>query len=128
MAAILQTEQLLSLRVLGFLYLRLGAWDRAARLFQALTRLFPDDIEIARSLAAAELEAGNAERALALLSAPPLNMLTSDPASLLLKARAHWRLSQSEAAFAVMDEYLASLAANAAVNPATNPERKGKEA
>ena len=106
MAAVLESDQLVSLKVLGFLYLRLGAWERAARLFQALTHLFPDDIEVARSLAAAELEAGHAERTLAILSAPPLASLASDPVALLLKARAHWRLEQNEAAFAVMDTYL----------------------
>ena len=106
MAAILNPAQVTSLKVLGFLYLRLGAFDRAGRLFQALARLFPEDAEIAKSLAAAELETGHAERALSLLSAPPLAELTSDPALLLLKARAHWRLEQNEAAFAVMDVYL----------------------
>jgi thioredoxin-like negative regulator of GroEL len=106
MAAVLEPDQLVSLKVLGSLYLRLGAGVRACRLFQALIQLFPEDVELARSLAAAELEAGNAERALTLLSAPPLDTQTSDPVSLLLKARAHWRLEQNEAAFAAMDAYL----------------------
>lgn len=111
-ASTLAENHVISLKVLGFLYLRLGAFERASRLFQALAHLRPDDIEVAGSLAAAELESGHPERALTLLAAPPLAALASDPArnpvTLLLQARAHWRLQQSEAAFAAMDTYLAA--------------------
>lgn len=104
--AILEENQLTSLKVLGFLYLRLGAFERARRLFRALAGLFPEDVETARNLAFAELEAGSPERALECIAAPPLAPLASDPVLLLIRARSHWRLDQNEAAFAVMDAYL----------------------
>jgi thioredoxin-like negative regulator of GroEL len=108
----LDREQTISLRVLGFLYLRLGFSDRAARLFRALFSFMPDDAEIARSLAAALLENGEAEETLKLLEAPPLRATVHSPADdpilLLLKARALWRLQRNEEAFLVMDTYLAA--------------------
>jgi thioredoxin-like negative regulator of GroEL len=110
----LDREHVASLKVLGFLYLRLGFADRAARLFQALLALLPEDAEAALSLAAALLENGKAETALKLLEAPPLAAHSNDsddsarPVFLLLKARALWRLQRNEEAFLVMDRYLAS--------------------
>jgi tetratricopeptide (TPR) repeat protein len=108
----LDREQTISLRVLGFLYLRLGFSDRAARLFQALFALSPDDAEVARSLAAALLENGEAAETLKLLEAPLLRAgSAADPILLLLKARALWRLQKNEEAFLVMDAYLAATGA-----------------
>jgi hypothetical protein len=107
----LETEQIISLKVLGFLYLRLGFFTRAARLFQALFALLPGDTGVARSLVAALLEEGNAGEALALLDAPPLrtDLTTSaDPLLLLLKARSLWQLQRNEEARAMMDVYLAA--------------------
>jgi hypothetical protein len=110
----LDREHVVSLKVLGFLYLRLGIADRAARLFQALLALFPEDAEAALSLAAALLENGDAEAALDLLETP---LLAAEPASsappafLLLKARTLWRLQKKEEAFLVMDRYLAAAGA-----------------
>jgi tetratricopeptide (TPR) repeat protein len=107
----LDREHVISLRVLGFLYLRLGFADRAARLFQALLALSPDDAEAALSLAAALLENGKAEAALNLLEAPLLaahSANSANPVFLLLKARALWRLQRNEEAFLVMDRYLAA--------------------
>jgi tetratricopeptide (TPR) repeat protein len=107
----LDREQIISLRVLGFLYLRLGFADRAARLFQALLVLLPEDVEATLSLSAALLENGNAEAALNLLEAPLLAADPADPIRLLLKARALWRLQRNEEAFLVMNRYLAAGAA-----------------
>ncbi|MDR0379734.1 MAG: hypothetical protein LBI62_07325 [Candidatus Accumulibacter sp.] len=104
----LDREHVVSLKVLGFLYLRLGFADRAARLFRALLALSPEDAEATLSLAAALLENGSAEAALNLLEAPHLATTHSaDPVFLLLKARALWRLQKNEEAFLVMDRYLA---------------------
>ncbi|MDR2450585.1 MAG: hypothetical protein LBE85_02185 [Candidatus Accumulibacter sp.] len=113
----LDREHLISLRVLGFLYLRLGFADRAARLFQALLALLPEDGEATLSLVAALLENDNAEAALNLLEAPlsaaesANSTGSADPVRLLLKARALWRLQRNEEAFLVMDRYLAAAGA-----------------
>ncbi|MDR2786894.1 MAG: hypothetical protein LBD06_00790 [Candidatus Accumulibacter sp.] len=107
----LEPEQVTSLKVLGFLYLRLGFFARAARLFQALLALLPEDAGVAKSLAAALLEDGKAGEALALLDAPPLRAdpsMPADPVFLLLKARSLWRLQRGEEAFAAMEAYLAA--------------------
>jgi thioredoxin-like negative regulator of GroEL len=112
----LEETQAISLKVLGFLYLRLGFFERAARLFRALRAFLPEDAGIHLSLAAALLENGEAEEALALLDAPPFvpSHATTDPATdpalLLLKARALWRLHRNEEACTVMDAYLAGAA------------------
>ena len=112
----LEYGQMTSLKVLGAIYLRLGFFERAARLFQALFALAPEDAGIARSLAAALLENGEAEAALERLAAPPLSAdsadaaASRDPVLLLLKARALWRLQKNEEAFSVMDAYLAGAA------------------
>jgi DNA-binding SARP family transcriptional activator len=111
----LDQEHITSLRVLGFLYLRLGFADRAARLFLALLALHPTDAEAGLSLAAALLEHGKAEAALDILtrleepSSPATDSgYSANPVFLLLKARALWRLQRNEEAFLVMDHYLAA--------------------
>jgi predicted Zn-dependent protease len=101
-------DQTISLKVLGFLYLRLGFSDRAARLFRALLALSPEDAEVTQSLAAALLENGNAEEALRLLETSPLRADLPNPVPLLLKAQALWRLQRNEEAFAAMNAYLAA--------------------
>jgi Flp pilus assembly protein TadD len=104
----LDQNQMTSLKVLGFLYQRLGFFDRAARLFRALFALSPEDAEVVRNLAAALIEEDDAEEALRLLDAPSRHTDAPDPALLLLKARALWRLKRNEEAFAVMNTYLAT--------------------
>ncbi|MDR3159375.1 MAG: tetratricopeptide repeat protein [Zoogloeaceae bacterium] len=107
----LEETQAISLKVLGFLYLRLGFFDRAARLFRALRSFLPEDAGIHLSLSAALLENGEAEEALALLDAPPfVPSPATNPVLLLLKARALWRLRRNEEACTVMDAYLAGAA------------------
>ena len=103
---LLENEQALSLRALGFLYLRLGAHERASRLFQTLTVLYPDNVECAQSLAAAELEAGRPEAALRRLDQAPLDKSDDTPLCCLLRARALWRLQRTEAAFTAMERFL----------------------
>lgn len=103
----LDREHIISLRVLGFLYLRLGFADRAARLFRALLALLPEDAEATLSLVVALLENGDAEAALDLLAAPFDD--SANPILLLLKARALWRLQRNEEAFRVMDRYLSTV-------------------
>jgi Flp pilus assembly protein TadD len=113
----LDQDQLVSLKVLGFLYLRLGFFDRASRLFRALFSLSPGDAEVARNLAASVLEAGHPEEALDILDAPPLRagpeVSAADPVLLLLKARALWRLDKNAEAQGVMDAYLAAAGSQA---------------
>jgi tetratricopeptide (TPR) repeat protein len=104
--ALLEDEQVFGLRALGFLYLRLGACDRASRLFQALAVLYPDDVECAQNLAAAELEAGHPEEALRRLDHPPLAGNGDTPLCCLLRARALWRLQRIDDAFAAMERFL----------------------
>ena len=104
----LEPDQFETMKVLGFLYLRLGLAERAARLFQALAALAPEDPEAALSLAAATLEAGRPEEALALFHRPPLAALPPSTAARLLKARALWRLGRQEETYKIMEEHLAA--------------------
>jgi len=110
----LDADQRTSLRVLGFLYLRLGYCERAARLFRALTALDPGDVDAAKSLAAAQIESGKAEAALELLAASPLREAADDDVLMLLKARALWRLERNAEARAAMNAWLAARAGVAA--------------
>jgi tetratricopeptide (TPR) repeat protein len=102
----LTQDELFSLKALGFLYLRLGSFERARRLFRALAALRPEDAESAMSLAAAELEAGHPEEALRRLDIPPLERLRDTPLCCLLRAQTYWRLQRDEEAFAAMDAFL----------------------
>ena len=104
----LTEAELNSLRLLGFLYLRLGLAARAVRLFQALAALVPQDVQIALSLAAAHLEDERPETALAVLERPPLAGAQEEPAARLLKAQSLWRLERREEASALMDRHLSA--------------------
>jgi len=104
----LEPDQFETMRVLGFLYLRLGLAPRAARLFQALTALAPEDPQVALSLAAATLEDGRPEEALALFDRPPLAAAPPTAASRLLRARTLWRLGRQEETYRIMDEHMAA--------------------
>lgn len=106
--AILERDQFDTLRVLGFLYLRLGLASKAARLFQALAVLAPQDPQAALSLAAATLEDGRPEEALALLERAPLAGAAARAPARLLKARALWRLGRHEETYKIMDQHLAA--------------------
>jgi len=106
---LLDGDQLDALRVLGFLYLRLGLAAKAARLFQALAVLAPQDGQAALSLAAATLEDGRPEEALAILEKPPLAaMAARETPARLLKARVLWRLGRHEETYKIMDQHLAA--------------------
>jgi thioredoxin-like negative regulator of GroEL len=104
----LEPDQFETMRVLGFLYLRLGLAPRAARLFQALAALAPEDGQVALSLASAALEDGRPEEALALFARPPLAAARPTAASRLLKARALWRLGRREETYRLMEEHLSA--------------------
>jgi predicted Zn-dependent protease len=104
----LEPDQFETLRILGFLYLRLGQARRAARLFQALAALAPEDPQIALSLAAAALEDGRPDETLALFARPPLDGAPPTAAARVLKARALWRLGRQEETFKIMEEHLAA--------------------
>ncbi|MDR2935049.1 MAG: hypothetical protein LBV70_04115 [Candidatus Adiutrix sp.] len=106
--AALDRDQFDTLKVLGFLYLRLGLAPKAARLFQALAALAPQDVQAALSLAAATLEDGRPEEALALLEKPPLAGAAAGAPARLLKARTLWRLGRREETYKLMDQHLAA--------------------
>jgi predicted Zn-dependent protease len=93
----LNAGQWTALSVLGFLYLRLGHWDRAERLFKALAALRPGDVQTAASLAAAALGRGDWAAALErvekiLAGRAPA---ASDTYLHLMKAQALWRLGRT---------------------------------
>jgi tetratricopeptide (TPR) repeat protein len=106
--AVLDRDQFDTLRVLGFLYLRLGLAPKAARLFQALSALDPQNLQTALSLAAATLDDGRPEEALALLERAPLANAAAWAPARLLKARALWRLGRHEETYKIMDQHLAA--------------------
>ncbi len=101
----LSEGQWTALSVLGFLYLRLGDWERAERLFKALDALRPGDGSAAASLAAADLGRGDWNAALERLDRLPAD---AGHHVRLMKAQALWRLGRNGEAEAVMAEYLAA--------------------
>lgn len=98
--ASLGVRQKRALRVLGFLFLRMGQYARARRLFAALAALDPGDVHARCSLAYACIQLEDGEAALHTLTGlAPGDALPGGDAMLhLLLARAHALLGDDGAA------------------------------
>lgn len=106
----LTADQASTLRVLGYLFFRMGQFERARRLFAAMAALDPDDRWAQRNLAAAALAMGDGAAALEhLRRAVNDGMLsTADAALHLLRARALWVEGRRDEARSAVEAYLAA--------------------
>ena len=104
----LSAEQGTTLHVLGYLFLRMGHYDRARRVFAALAALDPHDRWARRNLAALAVQAGDGATALrhlqTVLNQGPLS--TRDTALYLLRAKALWLEGRKEEARRALDAFL----------------------
>ncbi|MDR3175521.1 MAG: tetratricopeptide repeat protein [Desulfovibrio sp.] len=103
----LTTEQRHTLNVLGYLFLRMGQFERAKRVFSALSALDPDDMWARRNLAAIDVHDGDGASALRHLQAStggePLS--SRDAALHLLRARALWLEGRKDEARRAVDAF-----------------------
>jgi tetratricopeptide (TPR) repeat protein len=122
----LDDDQFQTLSVLGFLFRRLGLYDKAGRLYRALLALRPDDPAVLAAAAAAAVAAGEAAAALGFLdrlahlspteSRAWPSLFDADrtgagsPILWLLKAKALAALGRSDEAQAAVQNYLSDLA------------------
>lgn len=108
--ATLTDEQRRALLVLGYLFLRMGHFERAKKLYAALLALNPDDNWAHRSMAAALVALGDGSGALThidkALGTAPLS--SRDNALYLLKARALWRTGRSDEAKNAVNAWIAA--------------------
>lgn len=108
--AALTDEQRRALLVLGYLFLRMGHFERAKKLYAALLALNPDDNWAHRSMAAALVALGDGSGALThidkALGTAPLS--SRDNALHLLKARALWRTGRSDEAKNAVNAWIAA--------------------
>ena len=110
----LDEGQWTALSVLGFLYLRLGDWERAERLWKALAAIRPGDESALASLAAAALGRGDWAAALERLERIPAG---AGDHLRLMKAQALWNLGRNGEAEAAAAEYLAAVSAPGEAGP-----------
>lgn len=102
-----------ALSVLAFLLFRMGQGERAARVYESLVELSEpgssDWLFAQEGLAAARIELGDGEKALAAVKAAMKGRVLSSRESALhlLKAQALWLLGRKEEARASRDTYLA---------------------
>lgn len=110
MTVMLDPQQRRTLHVLGYLCLRMGQMDRAARVFAVLAALPADvpDRQAYSGLAAVALDKGDAATALKhLYTAMEGEPLSSRRSALhLLRAQALWREDRKDEAKSAVDEYL----------------------
>lgn len=106
----LSGEQRRALQVLGYLFLRMGQFARAKKLFAALIALDSGDAWTRRALAAAHLATGDGAAALEqldrTLGSGPLP--SRDAALYLLKARALWLTGRADEAKNAVSAYLSA--------------------
>lgn len=104
----LTKEQRATLNVLGYLFLRMGQFERAKRVFSALAALDPDDRWARRNLAAIAVHDGDGAAALRHLQASmgrePLS--SRDAALHLLRAKALWLEERKDEARRAVDEFM----------------------
>lgn len=104
----LTTEQRKTLDILGYLFLRMGQFERARRVFSALAALDPDDRWARRNLAAIDVHDGDGASALrhlqASMSGEPLS--SRDAALHLLRAKALWLEGRKDEARRAVDEFM----------------------
>jgi Flp pilus assembly protein TadD len=107
-ASPLTTEQRKTLNVLGYLFLRMGQFERAKRIFSAMAALEPDDRWARRNLAAIDVQAGDGASALrhlqAAIGGEPLS--SRDAALHLLRAKALWQEGRKDEARRAVDEFM----------------------
>lgn len=103
----LTADQRKTLNVLGYLFLRMGRFDRAKRVFTALAALDPDDAWAKRNLAAIDVREGDGASALRHLQASLGNEALSsrDAALHLLRAKALWLEGRKNEARRAVDEF-----------------------
>jgi predicted Zn-dependent protease len=104
---VIDEEKIATLRILGYMYWRLGLTDKAERLFKALLALNPGNAVICGQLAAIALDQGRPETALEYVE----QLLTEAGAAAgrflwLIKAQALGRLDRLAEARAALDEYM----------------------
>ncbi|MDR1577778.1 MAG: hypothetical protein LBT86_06100 [Deltaproteobacteria bacterium] len=104
-------DQILTLRVLGHMYIRLGLKDKADRLIRALLTIKPNEPGLLGASAALALDHDKPQEALEKLTRLFANSLTPDPTFILIKAQALWRLGRVAEALEAKDQYLATLGA-----------------
>lgn len=106
----LTEDQRTCLRVLGYLFLRMGLYERAQRLFTAMIVLDPNDRWAHRNLAVTALALGDHKMALEhiRLAIGDGVLSTADSALYLLKAQALWRSGRQDEAKRAIDAYIAT--------------------
>ena len=104
----LTVEQRKTLHVLGYLFLRMGQFQRAKRIFSALAALDPEDRWARRNLAALAVQEGNGALALQhLQTAMDKEILSSrDTALHLLRAKALWLEKRKDEARRAVDAFI----------------------
>ncbi len=103
-----------TLRVLGYLFLRMGRIESARRTFATLAATLPEEVSarerswVERNLAAIALEENDSNAALNHLNNAMrgITMNTSDAALYLMKARALWRQGRHEEARQALNTYM----------------------
>lgn len=107
-SSVLTRDQRQTLNVLGYLFLRMGQFDRAERIFSALAALDPDDLWAQRNLAAIAVHDGNGASALRHLQAVMggQSLSSRDAALHLLRAKALWLEGRKDEARRAVDEFM----------------------
>lgn len=104
----LTLEQRSAFYVLGYLFLRMGLFERSRRVFSALAALNPKDHWAQRNLAAIAMHAGDGAAALSHLQQAlhegPLS--TSDAALHLIRAKALWLEGRKDEAKNAVNEFM----------------------
>lgn len=104
----LTEEQQRTLHILGYLYLRMGHYERAKTLFAALEALDSSDLQTQRSLAVINLELGDGEASLEHINRAIKEPLSTRDAILyLVKAKALHLLGRENEAKVATEAWLA---------------------
>lgn len=105
---LLSLEQRRALNVLGYLFLRMGQFERAGRVFSALAALDPKDRWARRNLAAIAMHAGDGAAAIRHLqqALPEGPLSTGDAALHLIRAKALWLEGRKDEARGAINEFL----------------------
>ncbi|MDR2387528.1 MAG: hypothetical protein LBE80_08105 [Deltaproteobacteria bacterium] len=107
----LDEEQFQTLLVLGFLFRRLGLYEKAARLYRVLIAMRPDDGSVLSPAAASALDEGRPEEALEFLDRFDDGWPgQAGPVNYLIRAKALAALGKNLEASAAISEYLKGLA------------------
>jgi Flp pilus assembly protein TadD len=103
----LNSDQQKTLNVLGYLFIRMGQFERARRIFSALAALDQDDHWARRNLAAIDVHNGDGASALRHLQAVMgKEALSSRDAALhLLRAKALWLEGRKDEARRAVDAF-----------------------